>query len=100
MAVLGHELRNPLAPRMTGLRLLRMKGIHADELSVMERQVDALVRLADDLMDVPRITRGKIDSCPRRQVSTVTSSSPSTSGFLRGRCKTEGVSYRTNDLQD
>jgi signal transduction histidine kinase len=61
LAVLGHELRNPLAPMVTALRLLQMKGVRALELEVMERQVGALVRLVDDLMDVSRITRGKIE---------------------------------------
>ena len=61
LAVLGHELRNPLAPLVTALRLMQMKGFRADELAIMERQVGALVRLVDDLMDVSRITRGKIE---------------------------------------
>ena len=61
LAVLGHELRNPLAPMMTALRLMQMKGHRTDELALMERQVGSLVRLVDDLMDVSRITRGKIE---------------------------------------
>lgn len=61
LAVLGHELRNPLAPMLTALRLLQIKGVRAPELAVMERQVGALIRLVDDLMDVSRITRGKIE---------------------------------------
>jgi signal transduction histidine kinase/DNA-binding response OmpR family regulator len=72
LAVLGHELRNPLAPMMTALRLLQMKGFRADELAIMERQVGALVRLVDDLMDVSRITRGKIELRRSRiELSTV-----------------------------
>ncbi len=61
LAILGHELRNPLAPMLTSLRLLQMKGIRTAELEVLERQVGALMRLVDDLMDVSRITRGKIE---------------------------------------
>jgi signal transduction histidine kinase len=61
LAVLGHELRNPLAPMVTAIRLMQMKGVRADELAVLERQVGALVRLVDDLMDVSRITGGKIE---------------------------------------
>jgi signal transduction histidine kinase len=65
LATLAHELRNPLAPVRTGLDLLR---IGADKPSVlakvrpmMERQVDHLVRLVDDLLDVARISSGKVE---------------------------------------
>jgi signal transduction histidine kinase/ActR/RegA family two-component response regulator len=65
LATLGHELRNPLAPLLTGLHLLRMTsnrdpGI-ARITAVMERQLTHLVRLVDDLLEVSRITRGVID---------------------------------------
>jgi CheY-like chemotaxis protein len=57
---------------MTALRLLEMKGVHAPELAVMERQVGALIRLVDDLMDVSRITRGKIELRKSRfELSTI-----------------------------
>jgi signal transduction histidine kinase len=64
LAVLGHELRNPLAPLQNGLQLLALGGndqalvIHARQL--MERQLRHLVRLVDDLLDVARIRSGKI----------------------------------------
>ena len=60
--MLGHELRNPLAPILTALQLLRLRGIDAasKERDVIERQVNHLVRLVDDLLDVSRITGGKI----------------------------------------
>jgi signal transduction histidine kinase/CheY-like chemotaxis protein len=64
LAVLGHELRNPLAPLQNGLELLSLGGTdallvtHAREL--MERQLRHLVRLVDDLLDVARIRSGKI----------------------------------------
>ncbi len=65
LATLAHELRNPLAPLRGGLYVLRKtretgaEGEHLKE--IMERQVNLLVRLVDDLMDVSRISRGKIN---------------------------------------
>ncbi|MGE3275198.1 MAG: ATP-binding protein [Vicinamibacterales bacterium] len=63
LAILGHELRNPLAPILTALQLLRLRGVEAGqrERDVIERQVRHLVTLVDDLLDVSRITRGKVD---------------------------------------
>lgn len=61
LAMLGHELRNPLAPIMTALQLMRLKNQTSREHEVIERQVANLMRLVDDLLDVSRITRGKID---------------------------------------
>jgi signal transduction histidine kinase len=61
IAMLGHELRNPLSPILTAVQLLRMQGEQSRELSVIERQANHLVRLVDDLLDVSRITRGKIE---------------------------------------
>jgi PAS domain S-box-containing protein len=63
LAMLGHELRNPLSPIVTALQLLRMRsGASAPrEHAIIERQVDHLVRLVDDLLDVSRVTRGKIE---------------------------------------
>ena len=62
LAMLGHELRNPLSPILTALHLARMRGTDAllRERLVIERQVQHLIRLVDDLLDVSRITRGKI----------------------------------------
>jgi CheY-like chemotaxis protein/two-component sensor histidine kinase len=61
--MLGHELRNPLAPITTALELMRAKpNVGAErERAVIERQVQHLVRLVDDLLDVSRITRGKVE---------------------------------------
>jgi signal transduction histidine kinase/ActR/RegA family two-component response regulator len=61
LAMLGHELRNPLSPIMTALQLMRLKNQTSREQEVIERQVASLIRLVDDLLDVSRITRGKID---------------------------------------
>jgi signal transduction histidine kinase len=62
LAMLGHELRNPLAPILTALQLLQLRGVQAGERErqIIERQVKHLVGLVDDLLDVSRITRGKI----------------------------------------
>jgi len=63
LAMLGHELRNPLAPIVTALQIMKLRGDTASnrEQQVIERQVQHLVRLVDDLLDVSRITRGKIE---------------------------------------
>jgi signal transduction histidine kinase len=61
LAMLGHELRNPLSPILTALQLMRLRGGESREQAVIERQVGHLVRLVDDLLDVSRITRGKIE---------------------------------------
>src|SRR5204863_5208579 len=63
LAMLGHELRNPLAPILTALQLMALRGdgTSVKERTVIDRQVRHLVRLVDDLLDVSRIARGKID---------------------------------------
>ena len=64
LAMLGHELRNPLAPLLAALALLRATATDADvrqHLPMMERQVHHLVRLVNDLLETSRITRGLID---------------------------------------
>ncbi|HEY4012082.1 MAG TPA: ATP-binding protein [Polyangiaceae bacterium] len=62
LAMLGHELRNPLAPISTAVHLLKLRGKEdvAREVSVIERQSRHIERLVDDLLDVSRITRGKV----------------------------------------
>jgi signal transduction histidine kinase len=64
LAMLAHELRNPLAPVLNALHVLRLHGPLAPELdqarAMAERQVRNMARLIDDLLDVSRITRGKI----------------------------------------
>ncbi|MBV8555303.1 MAG: PAS domain S-box protein [Planctomycetaceae bacterium] len=65
LAVLSHELRNPLASIQTALDLMRQAAMTAAEFererAVMERQVGHLTRLVDDLLDVSRISRGRIE---------------------------------------
>lgn len=62
LATLAHELRNPLAPIRTGLEIVRQADESKREqiYSIMERQTNHLVRLVDDLMEVSRISRGKV----------------------------------------
>ncbi len=67
IAMLSHELRNPLAPIRYALPLIGkdpLSGQAASALGVVSRQVDHLVRLVDDLLDVSRITRGQIELRP------------------------------------
>ncbi|MEA3193938.1 MAG: hypothetical protein QOD26_2271 [Betaproteobacteria bacterium] len=61
LAMLSHELRNPLAPIATAIQLMRLRGADVPELATLERQTAHLRRLVDDLLDVSRITRGKIE---------------------------------------
>ncbi len=64
LATLAHELRNPLAPIRNGLDILRKSPTapNADEIrEVMDRQLSHLVRLVDDLLDVSRVSQGKIE---------------------------------------
>ncbi|MEO5701846.1 MAG: PAS domain S-box protein, partial [Casimicrobiaceae bacterium] len=65
LATLAHELRNPLAPIRNALQILKMPRVEGaiaqQTMGVMERQVEHLVRLVDDLLDVSRVMRGKIE---------------------------------------
>src|SRR5579883_2781290 len=65
LAMLAHELRNPLAPIHNAVELMRMKPLEDPQLTwareVIARQLTSLTRLVDDLLDVSRITRGKIN---------------------------------------
>jgi signal transduction histidine kinase/CheY-like chemotaxis protein len=65
LALLAHELRNPLAPIRNSLHILRMsppaEGMFERVSEMMDRQVNHMVRLVDDLLEVSRITRGKIE---------------------------------------
>jgi len=63
LAMLGHELRNPLSPITTALELMKLRagGQASREEQIIERQVKHLTRLVDDLLDVSKITRGKVE---------------------------------------
>ena len=66
LAVLSHELRNPLAPIMSSLQVSRMRdgnqdAVLRDHRNIIERQVKHMGRLLDDLLDMARISRGKIN---------------------------------------
>lgn len=70
LATLAHELRNPLAPIRNALSIMRLAAGDPDAVArarnLMERQVSQMVRLIDDLLDVSRITRGKLQLMPER----------------------------------
>ncbi|XYJ08398.1 ATP-binding protein [Telluria sp. B2] len=69
LATLAHELRNPLAPIRSGLQLLRRAGAESSTdaatrnrvHAIMDRQLDQLVHLVDDLLDVARVNRGQVE---------------------------------------
>jgi PAS domain S-box-containing protein len=62
LAMLGHELRNPLSPIVMALELMQIRGdaTTKPEQDIIRRQVHHMVRLVDDLLDISRITRGRI----------------------------------------
>jgi len=64
LATLAHELRNPLAPIRTGLEVMRLSARNPEALAriqdMMQRQVSAMARLIDDLLDIARINSGKL----------------------------------------
>ena len=65
LATLAHELRNPLAPMRNGLQIMKLTKTNSDAAehvrAMMDRQLSQLVRLVDDLLDVSRITQGKVE---------------------------------------
>jgi PAS domain S-box-containing protein len=75
LAMLAHELRNPLAPLRNGLHIMRLAGedsqAAAQVRGMMERQLGQMVRLIDDLLDLSRITHGKIE-LHREQIDLAT----------------------------
>ncbi|MDB5960819.1 MAG: hybrid sensor histidine kinase/response regulator [Massilia sp.] len=70
LAILAHELRNPLAPLRNGLQLMQLAGHDAAAMAkvrdMMERQVLQMSHLVDDLLDIARITSGNLDLKPQR----------------------------------
>jgi PAS domain S-box-containing protein len=84
LAMLAHELRNPLAPLRNGLHIMRLAGDHggtaAEARAMMERQLEHMIRLIDDLLDLSRITSGKIELRRERvELATVVQSAVETS---------------------
>jgi signal transduction histidine kinase/CheY-like chemotaxis protein len=84
LAMLAHELRNPLAPICSSLNYLRVAEVRDPALSqvydILERQIKQLVRLVDDLLDISRITRGRIElKMERVELSTILRSAIETS---------------------
>lgn len=64
LATLAHELRNPLAPIRNALQIMRLTGeaaIHENARSIIERQLQQMIHLVDDLLDVSRISQGKVE---------------------------------------
>ena len=76
LAMLGHELRNPLAPLLSAVEILKLQQNaeprHTHALQIMERQVGQLTRLVEDLLDVSRFTTGvfqlRLDRCAIGQI--------------------------------
>jgi signal transduction histidine kinase/ActR/RegA family two-component response regulator len=101
LAMLAHELRNPLAPIRTGLELIRAAGNTPDAVdrvrSLMERQVAHMVRLIDDLLDVSRISSGKIQL--QRQPTPLSSVVTSAIEANLAAMKTKQIQLRT-DIPD
>ncbi|MES3002720.1 MAG: ATP-binding protein [Pseudomonadota bacterium] len=64
LATLAHELRNPLAPIRNALQIMRLSGkqeVHENARNIIERQLGQMVHLVDDLLDVSRISQGKVE---------------------------------------
>ena len=104
LAVLAHELRNPLAPIRGAVQLLRLLGSSVPDkglaIEVIDRQVDTLARLVDDLLDVSRFTRGKV--ALRKELlevsSTIQRAIETTLPLIHARGQTLSVSLSNEPL--
>lgn len=89
LAMLGHELRNPLAPIVMALELIKLKqnGAGTREYQIIERQAHHLSRLVDDLLDVTRMTRGKLElkKAPAELTGLLTRALEDTGGLFTER---------------
>jgi signal transduction histidine kinase/ActR/RegA family two-component response regulator len=91
LATLAHELRNPLAPLLNGIEILRSANsnpnVSQKARDIMERQLKQMVRLVDDLLDVSRITTGKLAIKKERvELQTVMRSAVESSGSFIEKC--------------
>jgi PAS domain S-box-containing protein len=91
LATLAHELRNPLAPMRNAVQVLRLKGPDKPELrwgrDVIDRQIEHLSRLLDDLLDISRITRNKLELRKQRiELAEVVNGAVETSRPLIEQC--------------
>jgi PAS domain S-box-containing protein len=102
LALLSHELRNPLAPILTAAQLMQMRGDVATprEREVIIRQVQHLVRLVDDLLDVSRVARGKVTLAkrPLELVTVVAKAVEATAPLLEQRRHNLEVSVPSEGL--
>jgi signal transduction histidine kinase/CHASE1-domain containing sensor protein/ActR/RegA family two-component response regulator len=101
LAVLGHELRNPLAPVVTALEVMkRDRGTMERQLAIVERQARHMVRIVDELLDVSRISRGKIE-LRKQQLSVreaIAKAADSVSPMARSRGQKLTVSFPQRPL--
>src|SRR5690606_25632561 len=106
LAVLGHELRNPLAPLRAGIELLKEAEQRPDLLrnlrEMMERQLAHLIHLVDDLLDLARVTRGDIDldRPPLDLRAVIRSTTGIEDAAAVGRAKHNGYGIPVNQLAD
>ena len=102
LAMLGHELRNPLSPILTAVQLMRMRGesSSAKEQNIIERQVNHLIHLVDDLLDISRITRGKVelDRKPTKVADIVAKAVEVTAPLMQERRHELAVEVAADDL--
>jgi len=93
LAMLAHELRNPLAPIRNALHIMAMPGARPEAVArvreMIERQVQHMVRLVDDLLDVSRITRGKIEL--RKEIVEITRLVRRTMEAVEMQAKSKGL---------
>ena len=104
LAILAHELRNPLAPLRNGVQILKRQSevgpAISKTVSMMDRQLTHLVRLVDDLLDVSRITRGKLELRRRKLLLTevLDSAVESTRAFIELHRHEFKIDIRSRDL--
>jgi len=101
VAILAHELRNPLAPIRNALEILRTTqadtAMVRSASAMMERQVNHMIRLVDDLLDVSRISRGKIELRRARTDLTALVGHVVAGAASLAQCKNQELTLRTPD---